>query len=118
MLLNTITLKEAQASSEIENIITTQDELYRAGAVKAEDSSPAAKEVLRYRSAMVTGVRLLRKKNLITTNDIIAVQQEIELNSAGQRGDDTSAAGKPGELLEHGESNRSIGEDGGRPLPV
>ena len=46
ILLNTIVLKEARASSEIENIVTTSDELYRALASDGAASDPAVKEVL------------------------------------------------------------------------
>jgi len=57
MLVNTITLKEAKSSSEIENIFTTDDELYRAisDSVKEENASPTTKEVLRCREALWTG---------------------------------------------------------------
>jgi Fic family protein len=56
LLLNTIVLKEARASSEIENIVTTQDELYRALAADDRQMTPETKEVLNYRSG---GIRSL-----------------------------------------------------------
>ncbi|MCC9608770.1 Fic family protein [Blastopirellula sp. JC732] len=61
ILINSIPLQEAQSSSEIENIVTTQDELFRAAA-GAEDLSddPVTKEVLRYRSALKLGGELLK----------------------------------------------------------
>lgn len=61
ILINSIPLQEAQASSEIENIVTTQDELFRAAA-GTEDSAddPITKEVLRYRSALKLGGELLK----------------------------------------------------------
>ena len=55
ILLNAIVLKEAKASSEIENIITTQDELYRAMTEKNTTVNAQTKEVLNYRSAMWLG---------------------------------------------------------------
>lgn len=85
ILLNTIILKEARASSEIENIITTQDELYRALVVENQTIEPATKEVLNYRSALWTGTNLLKEKDLLTTNIIEAVQRELEQNDAGVR---------------------------------
>ena len=47
ILLNAVVLREASASSEIENIITTQDKLYQALSVKNLLPDPATKEVLR-----------------------------------------------------------------------
>lgn len=85
ILLNTIILSEARASSEIENIVTTHDELYRAMAAESQDIEPAAKEVLNYNSALWRGVNLLREKGFITTNIIEAVQRELEQNDAGVR---------------------------------
>src|SRR5664279_403428 len=49
ILLNAVILKEARASSEIENVITTQDKLYQALSAKAILADAATKEVLRYR---------------------------------------------------------------------
>lgn len=78
-------LKEARASSEIENIITTQDELYRAMATDLEPASPETKEVLNYQSAVWTGHRMLEETGLITTRTIVAIQQALEGNAAGIR---------------------------------
>lgn len=47
-------MQEAKASSEIENIVTTQDELFQARAFPENPSSPAAKEVARYADALRT----------------------------------------------------------------
>lgn len=56
VLINSIPLLEAQASSEIENIVTTNDELFRAQAlVDSTGFSPATKEALRYRNALHMG---------------------------------------------------------------
>lgn len=54
VLINVIPLLEAQASSEIENIVTTTDELFEA-TVFQSGASPAAREALRYRSALRMG---------------------------------------------------------------
>jgi Fic family protein len=61
ILLDTIVLKEARASSEIENIVTTHDELYRALIVRDDQIGPETKEVLNYRSAMWKGVASLSR---------------------------------------------------------
>lgn len=59
VLINSIPLREAQASSEIENIVTTTDELFRAAAAERESDNPAIKEVLRYRTALRAGFEAL-----------------------------------------------------------
>lgn len=59
MLINTIALQEAKASSAIENIFTTEDELYKAvsDTIKEKNANPATKEVLRYREALWEGYK-------------------------------------------------------------
>ena len=67
VLINTIPLLEARASSEIENIVTTTDQLFRYAQPDREAlADPATKEALRYRSALRRGVELLRTKPLST----------------------------------------------------
>ena len=66
VLINTIPILEAQASSEIENIVTTTDELFRY-ADHADAANPAIKEALRYRSALQEGFQSLRQRPLSTT---------------------------------------------------
>lgn len=60
ILINAIPLQEAKLSSEIENIVTTQDELFRASLAEAVKGSPEAKEVLRYRAALHEGYLALQ----------------------------------------------------------
>lgn len=62
MLINAIPLQEAKASSEIENIVTTQDELFKAELNDGVNANPNAKEVLRYRSALWKGFKSLGDK--------------------------------------------------------
>lgn len=65
MLINTLPILEARASSEIENIVTTADKLFQH--LQADGAAdPAAKEALRYRSALLEGVRALGKRPLAT----------------------------------------------------
>lgn len=67
VLINTIPLLEARASSEIENIVTTTDQLFRYAQPDRESlADPATKEALRYRTALRRGVELLREKPLST----------------------------------------------------
>ena len=55
ILVNSLILQEAKASSEIENIITTNDTLFKAFSAKTSKIDPATKEVLRYRQALWEG---------------------------------------------------------------
>ncbi|CAM2782716.1 Fic family protein [Actinomyces slackii] len=73
MLINTVPLLEAQASSEIENIVTTNDEVFRAahGAL-SQPETPAVKEALRYREALRQGYDSLSERPLsVTTATIV-----------------------------------------------
>lgn len=80
MLINTISLQEAKSSSEIENIFTTEDELYKAisDSVREEHSNPAIKEVLRYREALWAGFGELQEKKKIDLDLLIHVFQQIK----------------------------------------
>jgi Fic family protein len=86
LLLNTIILQESKESSAIENIVTTQDELYKA-AISIDDyiSDPAAKEVLLYRQAMYWGLEEMKKNDLITTNLLVGIMQYLNQTTAGIR---------------------------------
>ncbi len=85
ILINTLGLQEAKDSSEIENIVTTHDELFKDAVLPEAFANPAAKEVLRYRQALRLGYEQVVKTGLITTNHIIAMQAELERNNAGFR---------------------------------
>jgi Fic family protein len=84
VLINAITVNEAKDSSEIENIITTHDELFKAISL-SNYHNPAAKEVVNYRRALWHGYEGVKAKQLLTTNMIINIQQIIEENRAGIR---------------------------------
>lgn len=77
MLLNTIVLQESKESNAIENIVTTQDELYKATLMGDGVKNQAAKEVLQYREAIYWGIDELKKNNLITTNLLIGLMQRL-----------------------------------------
>ena len=77
LLLNTIILQESKESNAIENIVTTQDELYKATLMGNDIKNQSSKEVLQYRQAMYWGKEQLLKNNLITTNLLIGVMQRL-----------------------------------------
>lgn len=70
VLINTIPLLEAQASSEIENIVTTSDALFKYAQIDPENADPATKEALRYRTALRQGVESLKAKPLSTSTAV------------------------------------------------
>jgi Fic family protein len=85
MLINAIVLQEAKDSSEIENIITTQDELYKALTVNKTTVSAETKEVVNYRKALFHGFDLAKEQGFIKVNDIVSIQQQLVDNTAGIR---------------------------------
>ena len=85
ILINALALQEAKDSSEIENIVTTHDELFKDDVHPEAFANPAAKEVLRYRQALRVGFELMRGSGLLTCNHIIQIQGELERNNAGFR---------------------------------
>jgi Fic family protein len=84
ILINALALQEAKDSSEIENIVTTHDELYRAN-VSLTNISHEAKEVQRYREALYRGLTLVRESGLLLKRHIVEIQQVLEENEAGIR---------------------------------
>lgn len=85
ILINTLVLQEAKDSSEIENIITTHDELFREAVFPEYAGQAAAKEVQNYASALHKGFALLQKDHLLTNNHILAIQEELERSRSGFR---------------------------------
>ena len=85
MLINAIVLQEAKDSSEIENIITTQDELYTALTIDQSNISSATKEVINYRKAIFLGFDFVKNQEFLKVNDIVKIQQSLVDNSAGIR---------------------------------
>lgn len=79
ILIDSLALQEAKASSEIENIITTQDELFQAGLFLDGPTSGAAKEVANYRDALKRGFgTLLQNRGLLTNNAIVEMFQVLK----------------------------------------
>src|SRR5690554_5214857 len=85
LFLDTIHLKEAKASSEIENIITTNDDLYKSIVADKKFDNPATKEVISYKEALWNGLEEIKKRPFITTNLCIQIVQSIKKNTAGIR---------------------------------
>ena len=84
MLVNAAVLQESKDSSEIENIITTQDELYKALSTNKIVNS-AVKEVVNYRKAIFFGFDLIKEKGFIRFSDLNDIQSIIVENNAGVR---------------------------------
>ncbi len=85
ILINTLGLQEAKDSSAIENIITTNDELYESDAISKEFVSIASKEVHSYAAALKHGYDLVNKDKLLTSNMILDIQSVLIENKAGFR---------------------------------
>lgn len=85
LFIDTINLQEAQASSAIENIITTQDELFRASINEKGGGSSATKEVMHYKDALWHGIKQIQKKPVLTTNLFISIMQIIKENNSSIR---------------------------------
>jgi len=85
ILISTLALQEAKDSSAIENIITTQDDLYSSDKKSDRFASFAAKEVHSYADALYAGYKKVTETGLLTLNDIQRIQAGIEHNSAGFR---------------------------------
>jgi len=84
MLINAVVLQEAKDSSEIENIITTQDELYKALSTSLNQTSQI-KEVINYRKAIFSGAEIVYNQGFLRLNDIVELQKSIIENNAGIR---------------------------------
>ncbi len=86
VLINSLVIQEAKDSSEVENIVTTHDEIFKADLSVSEYAiSSAAKEVMNYREAMLEGFLQVRRNQLLTNNVIKAIQEKLEKNKAGFR---------------------------------
>ena len=84
ILLSSLSLQEAQSSSAIENIITTQDALFK-HELQAGVIDPATKEVAHYAEALRLGYALIKQQSSLTLNTILDIQACLERNNAGLR---------------------------------
>ena len=87
LLINTISLQEAKNSSAIENIFTTDDELYKAFSDQNTETNGASKEVLRYREALWSGYNYLKNRAQFDQEYFIRTFQEIKQTKDGIRPD-------------------------------
>ncbi len=85
ILIDTLSLQEAKDSSAIENIITTNDELYKSDLAAMQFPSYAAKEVYSYALALRNGYEQVKKGGLLVNTNILEIQKTLEENSAGFR---------------------------------
>lgn len=102
LLISTLMLQEAQSSSEIENIITTQDALHRYQ-IQPELADPVSKEVAWYAQGLEAGFRKVRETGLLSLNTISEIQAVLEGNSAGFRR-------TPGTVLKNEQTNQIVFE--------
>ncbi|MFM9850049.1 MAG: protein adenylyltransferase Fic [Hyphomicrobiaceae bacterium] len=100
VLINTIPLREAKDSSAIENIVTTNDSLFKFANVDFEEADEATKETLRYRTALMKGFADIVKKPL-TTRTAIMVCRAI-------KNVDLDIRKTPGTALAHHPSGKII----------
>ncbi len=128
MLINSIPLLEAQASSEIEHIVTTTGKLFRYANDAAGHSDPETKDALRYRTSLSCGFEMLKEQQ-VSTGMAVKVCRTIKgggsgyskdagknvekrsnrlghLHGAGRRGRSLKQTGKPGELHSRGRADR------------
>ncbi len=101
MLINAIVIQEAKDSSGIENIITTQDELYKALTVNKTRISAETKEVVNYRKAIFYGFGFVKEQGFLRVNDIVSIQQKLVDNTAGIRS-------TPGTVLKNDKTGKVV----------
>lgn len=102
ILIDTLALQEAKASSEIESYVTTQDELFQADLQLAEWVSPAVKEVARYREALKQGfAQMQAQQGLLTNSALIALFQLLKNSSEGFRA-------RPGTVLKNDKTGDTV----------
>jgi len=82
VLINTIPLREARDSSAIENIVTTNDKLFKFANANPERADQATKETLRYRTALMRGFKDIQKKPLMTRTAVIVCRaiKDVDLD--------------------------------------
>lgn len=100
ILINAIMINEAKASSAIENIVTTHDEIYKA-MINANETNPFAKEIVDYRNAVWEGFSLIKDKKIISIDTLIKIQKKLEHNDAGIRS-------TPGTVIKNSKTNEVI----------
>ena len=85
ILIDTLSLQEAKDSSEIENIVTTNDELFRSVPARDAHLSGPAKEVAMYRDALRLGFETLVETDLLTNRTMIEMFRILKDRNDGFR---------------------------------
>jgi Fic family protein len=85
ILIRTLSLQEAKSSSEVENIITTQDDIFQSDFYSRTFKTAAAKEVYNYAHALISGFETLKKKGFLSINQILDIQAILVETKAGFR---------------------------------
>ena len=88
VLVNALPLLEAQASSEIENIVTTTDRLFEYADIAEDRADAATKEALRYRTALYEGTKMVQR-GMLTTDmaiQICSIIKGMELDIRAESG--------------------------------
>jgi len=85
MLINTLVLQEAKDSSTIENIFTTNDELYKAFSSSSSNVNPSTKEVLRYREALWSAFAKLKSPTDYSVDLAVEIFKTITGKNEGIR---------------------------------
>ena len=100
LFLDTIYLQEAKASSEVENIITTNDEIFKSLVADKKIENFATKEVLSYKEALWLGLEELKTIPFITTNLCVKIVQCIKRNNSSIRNTPgTTLSNNQGEVI-------------------
>jgi Fic family protein len=84
ILISTLTLQEAKESSEIENIVTTHDDLFKEN-IFIDSKNPASKEVFNYAQGLKLGFEIVRNEQLLLNKHILIIQKELLESNAGFR---------------------------------
>lgn len=85
ILIDTLALQEAKDSSEIEDIITTEDQLFQGDVISGHFPGAAAKEVHHYAAALKIGLGHVREQGFLRLEDVLQIQAVLEQNRAGLR---------------------------------
>ncbi|MBP7173899.1 MAG: Fic family protein [Cloacibacterium sp.] len=99
ILIDTISLQEAKDSNEVENIVTTDDELYQAS-VETENVSQQAKEAQNYAKALKMGFSIIKEKGILSINDIKKIQEIVSPNHPVRK--------LPGTVLKNPKTNKVV----------
>jgi len=99
MLVNTIALQEAKTSTEIENIFTTEDELYKAISDQNSEgkTDAATKEVLRYREALWAGFHAMKETKTLNLESVLSIFRQIKNTTSGIRSPQANVVIKRGQ---------------------